>query len=700
MINSKKQNSTVVELNRGGQTLIHFLRMLHQTLKRYFRAVFAVYTISSGFLAYLLTNPLDRYMGFKYYFCKLQYDYLNFKTSTANLTLPDGRVVVTNNQSIVNSPMMQKHGDALYSNLLHGGIIAGVIALLSAYLLFRYLVRRGRNEAKDEHVRGSELATHSKLREAALQKVMNDGQESRIRFADIPLIRYQENSGIGLSGSPGTGKSTAMRDLLRQLRQQKRKAVVYDISGEFVKRFYRPGIDIILNCFDARSHQWDVWCEGNHEMVFDRLAKAAIPSTKAGDPFWTLSAQLFFSSLTHSFSLRSEKPEMAHLMHTILRMSADQIANVLADTDARNVINVDAEKLASSVRAIVTAYTRNLKYFAHAKGKRFSFREWARDENSEATVFITVRDDMMEALRSPISMMLESAISAILSLEADENRLIGVFIDELKTLNDLPSLPNLINTGRKFGAFPVLGFQSPYQMYELMGESGAKSLFDSLGTFAAFRINGMDGAKWSAYQLGDREKEVANENTSFGANDVRDAVSVNHNQQEGQLLLASEIFALNDLNCYLKLNRGLPVSHIKFKHDGMKDIAPAILEADFIKNAENMNTFTFDNKDSPEAIIAAINKDAQSRNIKDIRSWEGQKKANEARASGAAATASASAYPAPTESETESGEGISGGVDLMAVALEREDSVTAQPESVITDKASDRNITSDLDMGY
>ncbi|MCX8966583.1 conjugal transfer protein TraD [Erwinia psidii] len=700
MQNKQADRSTMVDLNRGGQTLIHFLRMLHQTLKRYFRAVLCVYIVSSCFLGYYLTNTLDRYMGFKYYFCKLQYDFLNLKTSSANLTLPNGQTVVTTNQAIVESPLMQKHGEALYSNLLNGGLIAGVIALASAYILFRYLVKRGRKEARDEHVRGSELAEHDKLRDAAIMKVKETGLDSRIRIADIPLIRFQENSGIGLSGSPGTGKSNAMRDLLRQVRAMKKKAVVYDISGEFVKRFYRPGIDVILNCFDARSHSWDVWCEGNHEMVFDRQAKAAIPSTKGGDPFWTLSAQLFFSSLTHSFSLRSEKPEMAHLMHTILRMSADQISSVLADTDARNVINVDAEKLASSVRAIVTAYTRNLKYFAHTKGKRFSFKEWARDEDSDVTVFITVRDDMMEALRSPISMMLESAISAILSLEADEDRLIAVLIDELKTLNELPSLPNLINTGRKFGAMPVIGFQSPFQIYELMGESGGKAFFDSLGTFGAFRINGMDGAKWSAYQLGDREKEVANENTSFGANDVRDAVSVNHSQQEGQLLLASEIFALNDLHCYLKLNRGLPVSHIKYEHDGMKQIAPAILEADFLKNAESMKAFHIDNKDSPEAIIAEINKDAQSKNLKEIRSWEGQKKANEARASGAAATASASTYSASSESDSDSGEGISGGIDLMAMAFEREQGSASLPEAQIAEKSGERNISSELDIGF
>jgi len=674
--------------------------MLHQTLRRYFKAVFAVYVAASCCLGYVMTNSLDRYMGVKYYFSKLQNDYLNLKTSKANLTLPDGRLIVTTNQGITNSPLMQKHGEALYNNLIYGGLIAAAIAIIAAYFLYRYLVKRGRKEAQDEHVRGSELAEHDKLREAAELKVQESGQESRISFADVPLIRYQENSGIVLSGSPGTGKSTAMRDILRQLRKQNKKAVVYDISGEFVKRFYRPGIDVILNPFDARSHSWDVWCEGRHEMDFDRLAKAAIPSSKDGDPFWTLSAQLFFSSLTHQLSVRSEKPEMEHLMHTILRMSADQIANVLADSDARNVINVDAEKLASSVRAIVTAYTRNLKYFANCKGPRFSFKEWARDEDNKSTVFITVRDDMMEALKSPITMMLESAISAILSLSADELRLIGVYIDEIKTLNVIPSLGNLIGTGRKFGAMPVIGLQSPYQMIELLGEAGAKAFFDSIGTYAAFRINGIDGAKWSAHQLGDREKEVALENTSFGANDVRDAVSVNHNQQEGQLLLASQIFQLNDLHCYLKLNRGLPVSHIKYPHDGMKEIAPGIIEADFLKRSENIKTFTIENSTTPEAVIAAINKDAQSRDIKNVRSWEGQKKANEARATGATATANASAYATGSESSSESTDGFSGGIDLMAMANELENEGKTKADSSAPNKSAERNISSDLDMGF
>lgn len=694
----KRETSSVVELNRGGQTLIHFLRMLHQTLKRYFKVVFVIYAISSVALGFWLTNPVDRYMGFKYYFSKLQADHLNLKTSNANLTLPNGRVVTVTNQAIADSPLMRKNGETLYNNLLLGAALAAAIAALAALFLYRYLVRRGKSEAEDEHVRGAELTEKLNLKNLAEIMVQQSGLPSRITMAGIPLLNGQENSGILLSGSPGVGKSTAIRDILSQLRSQNRKAVIYDISGEFVKRFYRKGIDVILNPFDARSHSWDVWCEGRNEMDYDRHAKAAIPESHDGDPFWILSAQLLFSAISQQLGDRYEVPEMEHLMNIILRMSADQIAHVVADTDARNVINVDADKLASSVRAIITAYTRNLKYFAKCKGPRFSFKDWAKNEDDRSFVFITVRDDMKAALKSPMTMLIESALSAILSIEPDPDRLIGVVVDEIKTLNPIPSVPDFAATGRKFGGLFVIGLQSPSQMVQLFGEEGAKALFDIIGTFAAFRINGIDGAKWSARQLGDREIESANENTSFGANDVRDAVSVNHTLKEGDLLLASQITELYDLECYLRLGRGLPVSKIKYVHDNMKKVAEGIVEADFLVKSELKHAFEIENSTSPEAVISAIFKDAKHNNITDVKSWDGNKKANENRPP--LPTHNTSNTNSEEDNQEGSGEGISGGIDLMAIASERNETSHSSSPSSPQSKNADKGNIPDLDIGF
>lgn len=95
-----------------------------------------------------------------------------------------------------------------------------------------------------------------------------------------------------------------------------------------------------------------------------------------------------FSALLEQLGQRFQAPQVEHLMNIILRMSNDKIAKVVATTDARNVMNLELDKLAGSVRAVITAYTRNFKHLALPKGPRFSFRDWAQDEDSDAWVLL------------------------------------------------------------------------------------------------------------------------------------------------------------------------------------------------------------------------------------------------------------------------------------------------------------------------
>ncbi|MGC0686821.1 type IV secretion system DNA-binding domain-containing protein [Escherichia coli] len=287
MLDQKQEKSTVSDLNRGGQVLMHFIRMLHQTLTRYFKIVLFVFVIATTAVTYQITDKTDWYMGLKYGYSYTLVELIGLKKGKTTLELPDGRKVMVMDAQIVSSPTMQNHANALISNLLISLVISSIVALIAAWYLFRFILNKGKQESKDEHRRGAELTTVKELIEAANDRVKEDGRLSRISIANVPLVRYQENSGIALLGSPGVGKSTIIRELLRQLRSQQRKAVLYDISGEFVKRFYRPGKDVILNVFDTRSHSWDFWAEGKNPAMYDRMAKAAIPDNNGGgDPFW------------------------------------------------------------------------------------------------------------------------------------------------------------------------------------------------------------------------------------------------------------------------------------------------------------------------------------------------------------------------------------------------------------------------------
>ncbi|WP_252350558.1 type IV secretion system DNA-binding domain-containing protein, partial [Escherichia coli] len=249
-------------------------------------------------------------------------------------------------------------------------------------------------------------------------------------------------------------------------------------------------------------------------------------------------------------------------------------------------------------------------------GPRFSFRDWAHNEDSDAWVFITVRDDMKETLKPMMTMMLESAMSAILTLEPSEDRLIVTAIDEAGTLHEIPSLCDYISTCRKFGGFPFLGFQSNAQIESTYGDKKAQVLMDSIGSLAAFRINGIKGAGWLAEQLGDQEVEKPNENTSYGANEVRDATTINRASKEQNLVLKSQISSLPDNVCYLRLGRGLPVAKIRMPKDKMKLLHPGIIETKALKDESFLTLYKQENEIEPEAVLEAVFKDMDSAELK------------------------------------------------------------------------------------
>ncbi|MDH6856390.1 type IV secretion system DNA-binding domain-containing protein, partial [Escherichia coli] len=65
-------------------------------------------------------------------------------------------------------------------------------------------------------------------------------------------IRDSEIQNFCLHGTVGAGKSEVIRRLANYARQRGDMVVIYDRSGEFVKSYYDPSIDKILNPLDAR----------------------------------------------------------------------------------------------------------------------------------------------------------------------------------------------------------------------------------------------------------------------------------------------------------------------------------------------------------------------------------------------------------------------------------------------------------------
>ncbi|WP_050569751.1 type IV secretion system DNA-binding domain-containing protein [Dickeya sp. NCPPB 3274] len=629
MLNKKKENGTIVDVTRGGQTLSHFLRMLFQIVTKYTKIVMVVYITSTVIMTLNLTSDSDVYYGGKYAISSVRV-YYNFGADRAiSLDLPTGEKVQVSHRQIASSQAIKQHYETLIDGFIWSAKISALLATLVAYALFIYLKRRGRKDAGDEHRRGAQIEEKEILKKLVGEKLKAEREPSLYNICGIPLLPEQECTGIMTIGSPSVGKSNAHRDIYNQAREQNHKAMIYDVGGEFIKRFYRHGHDVILSPFDERSYSWSLWGEGKNEITYNRIAESAIPLSDKGDPFWTMGPQIILSSLLDELGQRYREPKVEHLMNIILRMDDKKLASVLAHSDARTIFNIDVEKMAGSLRSVITTYTRGLKYLSLMKGPDFSFKQWLHDDEDRRWVFIPTRDDMKKTLKEIHTMWIETACSTILSLDPEIFRRIILGLDELPNLYPIKSLLDVVDLGRKQGVVPIIGAQSDSQLRDRYGNERSKALADSMGVFMGFRINGKDGAKWVAEQLGNNEVEEAAENYTVSASDTRDATNVHKTPRERTLMLYSQIQNLDNRECILKLGRGLPVVKLEYEFKTMPTIAPAFIDIDEMVNGNLPSKLEYDNALNPDSVLKGIFNDAKANNIESLLSWESQRKNSE-----------------------------------------------------------------------
>ena len=154
----------------------------------------------------------------------------------------------------------------------------------------------------------------------------------------------------------------------------------------------------------------------------------------------------------------------------------------------------------------------------------------------------------------------------MLTLAQDDGRRIWVILDELPTLHQVPSLQPGLAESRQFGGCFVLGVQVASALRDLYGRNGAETISGLCGTRVVLAAPDRDTAQWSADSLGRSEVEEVAEGYSYGANTIRDGVSLTPRRELRALALPSEIMRLENLEGYLKFPGPLPVASIRLKY--------------------------------------------------------------------------------------------------------------------------------------
>jgi type IV secretory pathway TraG/TraD family ATPase VirD4 len=214
----------------------------------------------------------------------------------------------------------------------------------------------------------------------------------------------------------------------------------------------------------------------------------------------------------------------------------------------------------------------------------FSIRDWVQKKEkckkiSPQWLFIAAMPEQRETLKPILTGLMSSAINSLLGMPPDPARRLWFVIDELASLHKQESLPKALAEIRKYGGCITVGIQNIPQLQSQYGYAETKSLTSLFNTKVVFRNGDPETAKHMSQMLGEQEVKESVEGISYGANSIRDGVSLNEQQRLKPVVSANDIMVLDDLEAYLKLSGNLPVAKVRFEVEKAKKVCPGYIPA-------------------------------------------------------------------------------------------------------------------------
>ncbi|WP_058532909.1 type IV conjugative transfer system coupling protein TraD [Legionella saoudiensis] len=545
---------------RGGQISFHNLRMWDQITKTLVTVCFCLWVVFTCLISWLLLPTEKLTHALAYYYASL----LDFSGKSHTFTLSfNGKTYHQSVKQIMNYSYFETNARHMVDRVGQSALIGFVLACIVGLCLAAYFIRRGKSQTDNQFIRGASQVPASELK----QQIIKQKQNSDLNLDGLPLIKNSEVQHLLVHGTVGMGKSQFIMKLMDVIRARGDRVIVYDKGCTFTQAYFQEGHDILLNPFDERCANWDLWREAPKDELLENMAESLIPMHGENDPFWVNAARTVFASVASR--MREDKDRsLSKLLRLLVTGEFDELEPYLVGTAAATLVSSKIEKTAISIRSVITTYLKSLHSLnglEQSGQEAFSIRDYLLNKELSGWLFISSNGEQHKSLKPLISMWIAMASLTLLSLEEDANRRIWFICDELPSLHKLPLLGETIAEVRKFGGCFLLGMQSYSQLEKVYGRSGASEIFDLLNTRAFFASPSSQMAQLVSKELGEEEIDDTRENYSYGANSIRDGISLGKNRITRPLVTYPEIMNLAPLSCYLRLPGEFPITKLELK---------------------------------------------------------------------------------------------------------------------------------------
>lgn len=392
-------------------------------------------------------------------------------------------------------------------------------------------------------LRGAKIVSSRKLKQM-LKRQPRLKHQPQLEIARMPIPAKYENRGFFMVGSPGSGKSQAISQMVNVLKQRSDfRGIVFDRGGEMLEKFYDPDRDLIFNPHDARTYHWS---HINEPARPETLAAGLIPLESSHESFFPTAGRTVMAEL---FRRTQSNAELFELLQSRLETLSSFLSGSLA---ARYL---EEPRVATSVLSTVNNYCQFYSSLIQPQREVLSFYRWGASDDPR-WIFITLREDDAELFKPLYSLAFELMLKGLLSTEQRTIKTAFV-IDELGALNQLPSLDRLLSESRKFLGCPILGTQTEAQITKIYGKENTRIILQGTKTKLILNCSDPQTAESMAQIIGKQEYIFITNNRSQSSHSERGGrgrtVSENEQLREGYAVLPAELQNLPDLRGYLKL---------------------------------------------------------------------------------------------------------------------------------------------------
>lgn len=436
-----------------------------------------------------------------------------------------------------------------------------LVSALIGWLVMCVALRRIRLPSPDraEFRRGARLTRRIPRR--AWFHVRQTGDLSTLSLGSVRIPALDETKHFKMIGTTGTGKSTAIRELLAAAIRRGDRAVISDPDGGFLQRLYRPGrADRLLNPFEASSERWDPFAEIETPYDLELLASALVPGSE--DPStreWRGYARTLLSAVMRGCRARG-LTDLQTLWSLLMSAGSEELRPIVSQTPAQPFLEPDNARMLGSIRSVLLSSLTALEHVRAQRAASFSVRRWVRE--GRGLLFLPYQAGQIAALRGIIACWMRLAIVETMNLGAGRDHRLWFVVDELDALGAIEGLKDALARLRKFGGRCVIGFQSIAQVSGTYGTAEAQTIVENCGNTLILRCSSSEQggtAQFASRLIGDREvrrRQVSRGRDGpqlWGGRGARRSVQISEQSGVEVAVLPSEIEQLPDLCGYLKL---------------------------------------------------------------------------------------------------------------------------------------------------